>query len=256
MPRILVVVLVLHILLAACTGNGPADRDAAPADPAATLSQAVENVRDQTSFRLLIEQLGAVYPFYVSLDQGMTQVSASMRRGEAQFTAPDELYARVKLELPPLPAVNVDIFAKGDQQWFRLTGGSWINFPIAEGFDPGELVRENGGFSKALGQLRQIEYLGFAELIDGTRTWHLRGFADGDVINDLMFNLLAVESDNVQVDVYIDPRNGMPARLTVLVPGTATEAEPQDTQWAIELYDLGAAPEYTLGADGSPTQAE
>ncbi len=245
--------MALCLFLGACTGGQTTLQPIE--DPVAALAQAVETVREQTTFRLLIEQIGVAYPFQVSLDAGLTAVNAIMRRGEAQFMAPEELYATVKLEIPPLPAINTEIFAKGPIQWFRLAGGNWINFPIAEGFDPGELVRPDGGFAQALGQLRDVQYIGTETLIDGTITQHIRGFANGDTINDLMFNLLRLTQNNVQVDVFLNPETNLPARILITLPDTASESE-GDTQWNLEIYDLGAPAEYRTGEDGNPQEVK
>ena len=245
--------MALCLFLGACTGGQTTLQPIE--DPVAALAQAVETVREQTTFRLLIEQIGVAYAFQVSLDSGLTAVSAIMRRGEAQFMAPEELYATVKLEIPPLPAINTEIFAKGPIQWFRLAGGNWINFPIAEGFDPGELVRPDGGFAQALGQLRDVQYIGTETLIDGTITQHIRGFANGDTINDLMFNLLRLTQNNVQVDVFLNPETNLPARILITLPDTASESE-GDTQWNLEIYDLGAPAEYRTGEDGNPQEVK
>lgn len=250
--RILTMMLLVCGLLVACS---PATSDLPTiSDPTASLRQAVEQIRATETFRILIEQTGVAYRFQVSLDAGTTFVSAIMRRGEAQFIVPDELYATVRLEVAPLPAVNTEIFAKASNQFFRLAGGDWINFPIAEGFDPSELVRDDGGFSQALGQLRDLQYMGTDTLIDGTVAQHIRGTANGDTINDLMFNLLALTQDNIQVDVYLDSQTNFPLRMLLTLPGTASATE-GDTQWNIELYDMNAPARIRAGDDGSPIEA-
>jgi hypothetical protein len=253
--RLCCALIIILGVLTACGDTTPRPEEIIT-DPQATLEQAVENIRLQSTFRLLIEQLGAEYAFSVSLNAGISQLSATMRYGTAQYVAPDNMYARVKLTIGGLPPQLIGLYAQGMTQWFSLAGGSWINFPIAAGFDPGELVKEDGGFNKALGQLRDIQFMGIEYLIDGSRTQHIRGFANGDVINDLMFNLLDVQNDNVIVDVYLDPIRNLPLKISVTIPNTKTEAEPKDTQWSIELYDFNEPAEYVLNADGFPTKAD
>jgi hypothetical protein len=252
--RLVGFILIVMLALSACSGGNTVD--VTPENPQASLEQAIEAVRNTQTFSLLITQEGAEYPFYISLDEGVTTVGATMRRGEAQFITPDIMVATVNLEIPPLPAVGVELFAQSSNQWFRLAGGNWINFPIAEGFDPGELVKVDGGFSQALGQLREVIFVGMEDLIDGTRTQHIRGIANGDVVNDLLFNLLSIESDNVIVDVYINPSTGMPAQISVTLPETATEAEPNDTRWNIEIYDVNEPATYTVDDNGAPVEVQ
>ena len=248
--RIVSVCLIAFILLIGCQPEQRSEIQPIT-DPVEALREAVEQIRSKDTFRILIEQTGVAYRFQVSLDAGSSFVTAIMRRGEAQFIVPNELYATVRLEVPPLPTVNVEIFAQELNQFFRLAGGDWINFPIAEGFNPGELVRDDSGFALALGQLRNLEYVGTATLIDGTLTQHIRGNATGQTINNLMFNLLALTQDNIVVDVYLDPETLFPLRLTLALPGTATERE-GDTTWNIELYDINAPARVRADENGRP----
>lgn len=227
------------LLLAACTPDAPSPTPEAEPDAAELLAEVVTNLREVQTFRLLIEQTGASYVFYVSLDEGATVVGAVMRRGEAQYERPDVMYANVNLRIGGLPAINVELFARGANQWFKLAGSNWINFPIAEGFDPGALIQEDRGFSAALSKLRSIEYLGRETLVDGTPVYHVRGVADGSVVNELLFDLLSLTQE-VTIDVYISEAQRLPALLVVTIPDTATEAEPEDTQWRIEVYDVNA----------------
>lgn len=233
---ILGLTLMLVAVLSACA---PAPREVRLDNPKETLVQAVKALRSVQSFRLLIEQLGTEYRFAVSLDEGASSLSAFMRRAEAQYLMPNQLSAKVTLRIDPLPAIGVEIFAQGVNQWFRLLSGNWINYPVAEGFNPEQLIREGSGFSIALEQLRDITFVGVETLIDGTETYHIRGFANGNVVNELMFNLVTVAQDNVIVDVFVNTQNGLPAKVNVKLPNTATEGQ-GDTEWNIELYDYDA----------------
>lgn len=232
-----IIAIVAVVVLLLIGTPPPIDEEPPAPEPVALLSEVIDNLQAVETFRLLIEQTGAVYPFFVSLDEGQSVVQASMRRGEAQFRQPNILYATVNLRVGMLPVIGVDLYAEGLNQWFRLAG-SWINFPIAEGFDPGELMSDDGGFSHALNQLNEVEYIGAETLIDGTRTWHVRGTASGQVVNELLFGLLEVPQEIVTVDVYIEQQTKLPAVLAVTIPDTATEEEPEDSVWRIEVYDV------------------
>jgi|GEM_PF-405999 len=240
LPLILGVIAIIAIVVIVLLLTGtpsPIDEELPAPEPVALLSEVIDNLQAVETFRLLIEQTGAVYPFFVSLDEGQSVVQASMRRGEAQFRQPNILYATVNLRVGMLPVIGVDLYAEGLNQWFRLAG-SWINFPIAEGFDPGELMSDDGGFSHALNQLNEVEYIGTETLIDGTQTWHVRGTAAGEVVNELLFGLLEVPQERVTVDVYVERQTNLPAVLAVTIPDTATEEEPEDSVWRIEVYDV------------------
>jgi hypothetical protein len=232
-----VVVIAAGIFLAQ---PGAAPATPAPPEPKTLLANVIENLRLTKSFKLLIEQTGAPYNFMITLDEGASSVSAVMQRAEGQFVNPNILYADTRLKVSALPAMGVEIFARGEDQWFRLGGSAWINYPVAEGFDPGRLIEENSGFSQALTQLDRLEFITNTTLDDGTPVYHLRGIAKGQVINDLMFGLLQVWMDNITVDVYIDQATVLPALLVMTLPDTATEDVPENTQWTIEVYDVNA----------------
>ncbi|QPC82973.1 LppX_LprAFG lipoprotein [Phototrophicus methaneseepsis] len=248
---LVVVALVVVVAGVLLLNPGESLEDETPPEPTPLLARVVENMRDVDSFQLLIEQQGAAYPFVVSLDEGASTVTATMRRGDAQYVSPDTMYANVNLRISALPVMAVELYADGLDQWFKLAN-QWIHYPIAEGFNPGDLIAENGGFSQALGQLDDVAYIGSETLIDGTQTWHIQGQAGGQVINDLLFNLLYVEQD-VIVDVFIDKTTSLPAVLEVTLPGTATEDE-ADTAWHIEIYDYNG--EVTFDAPNGTANAE
>jgi len=239
--RLLSALFIGILLMAACT---PAAEDQPPPDPEALLQEVINQLRSIETFRMHIEQQGVEFPFFVTLDGGETTTTALLRRGEVQYEAPNIMFANVNLSIGGLPPVGVDLFAEGMDQWFRLAGSGWINYPIAEGFDPGTLIQEDSGFQAALGKLKSIEYIGIDELIDGTSVYHVRGVAGGDVVNDLMFGLLIVYSD-VIVDVYIDRETGFAAQMVVTHTDTPTAEGEDPTTWVIELYDVNSELEMT-----------
>lgn len=253
MKRILGLVLVALFALAGCTGPS-SEATATPPDPQTLLGTVIKNLQQLKTFRMIIEQTGVPYLFRVTLDEGQTEVVAQMRSARAQYENPNVLYADTRLSLGGLPPIGVEIFARGSDQWFKLIGSDWLKYPIAEGFDPGQLIQDDSGFPAALSQLKDLTYVGEESLDTGEVVIHVRGTAGGQVINDLMFGLLQVTQENVQVDVYVEKTALLPALLLVTLPGTATEDEPQDTQWRIEVYDVNAPLENT-GPAVSPDAA-
>lgn len=243
LPAIIIVIIVAIAAVVFLMMNANNSQDAAPPpEPHALLEQVIFNLREVDTFRMLIDQTGAEYVFRVTLDQGQSEVVAVMRRAEAQYINPNVLFATTTLKLGGLPAIGIDIFAQGSDQWFKLAGSPWIQYPIAEGFDPGRLIQEDSGFPAALTALDSIEYIGAETLDTGVATQHIHGIAKGQVINDLMFGLLDVPAEEpVLVDVYVDIATTLPALLVVTLPNTATEQEPEDTQWRIEVYDINGA---------------
>ena len=187
----------------------------------------------------------------ISLDEGVTEVRAVMRRGEVQYVAPDEMYADMTLRVGGLPPIGLEVFIQGSNQWFKLVGTGWINFPLAQGFNPGALIQADGGIPRALTDLTEIVYVDEESLASGIPVHHVRGMATGDLISDLLFGLLTIEQDNIAVDVFIDKEQDIPLLLTMTLLDTATEEENADTQWRLEFYDFDEEPAFSR-----PTEAE
>ncbi len=243
MLRPAVLILMVIGLLAGCQSSEPTP---ASTDPDALLAQVVDNLQSIETFRVLMEQHGADYPFLITLDMGQSAVEAVMQRAEGQYEAPDVLFANIKLRVTMGEmgvTITADVFSRGTDQWVRLPGGpGWQNFPFADGFDPGELLSEDEGFEAALEAMQELEYIALTTLDDGTRAHHVRGTASGSVVSALLFDLLEITSD-VIIDAYISSDDLRPARLVVTLPGTETEAEPEPTRWVLEVYEINAATE-------------
>lgn len=237
MPIRSFICFVLALLLTACGGQAT-PTVSSTIDPQEMLLEVVQNLREVSTFRILVEQTGAEYFFVITPDAGSTYVEASLRRAEGQFLAPDIISANVNLNINRIP-LSMILFAKGSDQWFRLPTTPWFNFPFAEDFDASALIREDSGFQKALLELKTLEYIEATQLDDGTPVQHLRGVAGAQSVNDLLFGLLTV-TDDVIVDVFVDQANQLPALLIVTQPGTETEENPEPTQWRVEIYDVNA----------------
>jgi hypothetical protein len=224
----------LVLLLAACTGAATEE----PVDPIDLVTTASVNIRESESFRMSVERTGAAY----MVDTGLGMVD--FRRAVAQYVAPNVIQATVRLIASGLPA-DVDIFSRGDDQWYRhtiLTANRWFNAPFAEGFNPETLISEDTGFQTALNSLIDLSYEGLQTLEDGTPVYHLKGTADGKDITALLANLVEATGE-VLVDVFIDQKLMIPVRFVIVQPDTVSESEPEPTTWTVDVYDINAEPE-------------
>jgi hypothetical protein len=141
--------------------------------------------------------------------------------------------------------LDVDVFSRGEKQWFRAgvwTNGEWVNATFAPGFNPESLIAQESGFQAALNALIDLEMVGTEELEDGTPVYHLRAVADGEDVSALMVGLITA-TGNVNVDVYIHQTETYPVRFIIIQPDTVTEDEPDPTTWTVDVYDLNAAAE-------------
>jgi hypothetical protein len=236
--RFLSVLVIAILMLTGCNGSAT---DAPPPDPHQLLQDAIKNIRASQTFRMLLNQTGADYRFYVNIDQSGKSVQAVMRRAQAQFVAPDVLYATINLSLSGLP-LAVEIFARGEKQWFRLPSGPWLNITFAQDFNPVTLLSTDSGFQQALSSLNDVKYIGAETLDDGTPVYHISGSASGQSVKDLLVGLVDNGHD-VNVDAYIAQSTRLPALVVITQPNTATQQQPQDTAWRVEVYDYNAKPD-------------
>ncbi len=232
--RFVVYLLVAAVALTSCATATPEP----PPDALALVTEASTNIRQMKTFRMLVEQSGA--PFYVDTDLGRVQ----FRRAEAQYVAPRDMQAHVRLLAMGLPA-DVDVFSRGDDQWYRnsiLTANRWFNAPFSPGFNPENLIASETGFQSALQAMEQLQYIGIETLEDGTTAYHLKAKANGPDISALMAGLIQM-TGNVDVDVYISKDRLLPARFIIVDPATMTKDQPKPTTWTMDLYDFNAAPD-------------
>ncbi len=234
MRKILMLILSLLVLVGCSTASNEP-----PPEPLALVTEAADNIRTKATFRMEVLSTGA--PYAVQTDFG---ANVFFRQARAQYVAPDTLQGNVRLIVAGIPA-DVDIFSQGDIQWYRnqiLTGNEWVNQSFAPGFNPQALIADDTGFQAALNALINIEYIGEANLEDGTPAYHLTGTADGQDISALLAGIVQIQG-NALVDVYIHREERYPVRFIITLPETVTETEPDPTRWTVDVYDIDAAPE-------------
>lgn len=251
MTRFISVFFIVLLITSACntaseSNNG--DITQTPVEPTSLLNEVIDNVRSVSTFRMILQQEGAPYPFFITLDGGSTNITATFTRGEAQFVNPNVIFANVNLNIGVV--ISVDLFARNEDQWLRAPGSSaWLHFPFSEGFDPGGIIAEGKGLESAMTKLRDLEFLGEEALDDGTPAYHLRGIAGGEVISELLFNLINPEGD-VQMDIFINRDSKQVALINAAMLGTETEENPDPTVWVVEFYDYDA-PQDFVAPDGN-----
>jgi len=240
--HIVIFVVGLCLLLTACdTGGG--DAVELPDDPQAFLEEIVANMQSLETFRMTVEQIGQPYPLLLSFD-GINNVQAELRRGLAQYVAPNELFINVTLRIGVV--VSVDIYSLDNEQWASFPSGApYYKLPPYEGFDIGRLMADGDGLEYAMTNLQNIEIIGVESLIDGTETIHIQATAPGDVVQGLLFDLIEPQ-DDVKVDAYVRTDDSRFAQVEVTMLETVTEDNDEPSVWRIEFYDYNAEADFAV----------
>jgi hypothetical protein len=235
-------IIIISIVILALTGcSGASATNEPPPDAAQLLTQATDNILKVNSLKIIVDRAGADY--ILTTDIG----SATFNRMEAQYDAPNLMQAKAKVTLHQLP-VEIEIFARDDDQWWRLVGANWSKQTFLPGFNPRALLTEQDrGLRAAFASLENVKYVGDDQLDDGTPVYHLTATADGDKISWMMLYLVQI-SGATTIDVYIDKDKKLPQKLVVVQPDTATD-KVKATTWDMEFYDFNTANDLTPPPD-------
>ena len=225
--RLPLLVCIALLLPAACSDLAPrvtpgvtATVDVAVADRPdvpSLLREAFRNIRAGVTLRLEVQHSGE--PWLIATDFG----DVAFESAGVSFVAPDTLQAVAQVRIFGLPA-GVDLFARGEQQWYRnplLTGGNWQGGVLLQNFNPQQLVAPGAGFDRAANALTGLEWRGMVALEDGRRAHLLQGPARGEEVSALLVNLVQLEGA-VQTEVYIDYDTLLPLRFVLGQPDIAT----------------------------------
>jgi len=225
---LLLLISLVTVLLAACGDAGSATPT--PADPLALVSEAAAAIRGADTFRMIVDQTGPAY--LIDTDFG----SVAFRRADAQYAAPGSLQASLAV-LALGARLDVDVFARGADQWFRAplwTGDQWLKATFAPGFNPEVLIAQDGGFQAAVDAARDLTVVGDTQLENGQNVLHIRGRADGPALDGLLAGLIAMQGE-VSVDVFIDRDTHFPARFVLT---ETVEGEDEPRVWTLDILDV------------------
>lgn len=222
-------------LLASCS---PTVENATPTSPAPEplLRDAVNNIRTADSFAMDVEQGGTPFAFIFQLGANDAPFRTVMQRAQAHFVAPDQLHANGRITVEESASISIQLFVDGFTQWIKPPLLGWRQYEYAPGFNPRLLMGEDSGFNRALSRLNSLEYIG-QETRLGETVYHLRGSANGEVVNDLLFGLLIINNPVAIVDVFIEAETRLPTELLLTLPDTATDTT-DDTFWRLDLFDI------------------
>lgn len=224
----LILIMIAVLLLTGCDPTPTPEPDYP--DPHQLVQDAVQATRKADTFKLIIERGGA--PVYIDETQAI-----EFLRAQGHFVLPDQVQVSVKIKLAGVVG-QAELIASGLNQYLShttLTGGMWHKFTFLPGFDPENMLAENGGLDRALSSVKELELIG-VEQKDGKETYHVRGTGVGEDV--AAFTLGLVSNHDVEVDAWIDTETKRVVHLRVVeINRPLPEGETEPPVWTVELYD-------------------
>jgi hypothetical protein len=229
--RILVGLVSLSLLLAACGGAPEATPTQAP-DPRALLSRAADDIQAVSALRFKLQLTGA--PAFID-DADLISFGSA----DGVYVAPDKISAKVSAAVAGV-AGQIDIVAVGSDQYMKhllLTANRWLNMQFSPGFNADTLIRGDLGIKYALNALTDLTYHGVVDLF-GTQVHHISGTASVADISAVTVNLIR-GTGSANAEIYINVATGQVERIVLVQPETVTDQHPEPTTWIMELFDYG-----------------
>jgi len=225
--RSLWIVLCIALALVGCQPAAPESEEAP--DPLTLLNLAAEHIRAVDTFRLAVDMAGLPHLFYAELgDDGL--VSAQFLQARAQYVSPDIFTGKVRIRY--IVPIDVEVYANGTEQSYRLGNLAWIKGQFAPEFTPSMLLAGDTGFQAALTTMKDLTYIGRETLEDGQPVHHLTGRANGSQISSLVVGLINTQ-DDLPLDVYVHTETNYPVRLLMHLPNGEGEST-----FTIDVYDI------------------
>lgn len=221
-----VILAVLAILLAGCGGLlGGED------SPQTTLADAVDHMNSLDGYQFQLSHEGP--PVYVDAEDTTEFLNAS-----GHFVAPDEVETTIKISLQSIVA-EISVISLGERQWASnpLTG-SYQEIDDTFSYRPATFFNPESGFFATLGrEITGLEQVGEEELeeMPGLKLQHLTGMIPGDVISEVSYGLIEVES--IHVDLWVDPGANEIHRVSLTDPSTSDAEEP--SVWQLDFWNFG-----------------
>lgn len=221
------IIMMIGVLVAGCQSapSEPAEEIA----PMELLNTAAERIRVTETFRLAVDVTGDPHFFAAVLsDEGV--VSAQFLQARAQYAAPDTFQGKVRIRYG-VP-IDVEVYADGVGQSYRLGNLPWIRGEFAPGFTPAMLLADETGFQAALTNMTDLRYVGRLSLEDGTPVHQVSGMANGAQVSSLVVGLIDT-TEALPLNVYVHTETGYPMRIEMRVPQAEGES-----LFTIDVYDI------------------
>ncbi len=234
---LLLALLGLMLILAACDGNAtatstvvpatatpvpptatPVPPTATPAPPTPTPLPDARTIAATSAEKLL--NVNSLH-FIVDIQQGKVDLyqNITLRKADGDFLRPDKFQAKLRIGIGPGQA-DAETIGVGNQQWLiaKPLITQWLLLPPDVGFKPDVLFDKDKGLGATAQKLSDLKLAG-SEAINGVESWHLTGTVPGPDIAPLTAGTLG--KNPVLFDMWVGKSDGLVRQVTFKETGTA-----------------------------------
>lgn len=204
----------------------------APTPIAATTTPAAQATVDKA--RMRFDKVNALHftlavEGQVFLDPARTE---RLTAADGDLIRPDRVSLTARVAVSSINA-QLKFIQIADMAYLtNILTGRWQAAPAGLSYDPRVVFDSQNGVSAIMGQVNTWTVVDTTK-INGTDTQHLRGFVPTTAANALVSNSL--RGDYVDVDVYIEGKNGDVVKLILAEqPAAITDGTPA-SKWTLDL---------------------
>lgn len=205
---------------------GTAQTTSAVSDPQAqaTVDKARTRFDQVNTLHFTLGVEGDVY-----LDTLRTQ---KLKSADGDLVRPDKVSLTAKASIGPINA-QLKFIQVGDQPYLtNILTGKWEKAPAGFAYDPRIVFDKDKGVSAIMGNVRGWTLVENVK-VNGVDTQHVRGPVPVAFVNDLVSSSL--RGDNVDVDLYVEGKNGDTVRFILSEQPAAVAAGTPAARWTLDL---------------------
>lgn len=161
-----------------------------------------------------------------------TSRTIKLRSGDGDILRPDRVALTAKASTGPINAQLKFIQIGPDAYLTNILTGKWDRAPEGISYDPRLVFDKQNGVSGIMGRVKTWQIVENTK-VGGTDTQHIRGAVPVDAVNELVSSSL--RGDNVDVDLFIEPKNSDVIKFVLSEQAAAIPAMSPASKWTLDL---------------------
>lgn len=155
-----------------------------------------------------------------------------LKSADGDLVRPDKVSLTARAAVGPVNAQLKFIQIGNEAYLTNILTGKWEKAPTGFAYDPRVVFDKDKGVAAIMGKVRGWTLIG-NEKVNGVDTQHVRGPVPVDSVNDLVTSSL--RGDNVDVDLYVEPKNGDAVKFILSEQPTAVAPGTLAARWTLDL---------------------